>query len=200
MLHLLFPTAIHLSKNTEPLDSCRELFSKCPMLVSDTTTGFRTTLAGYNHKKSLVSWKVEEQEESVPLLRLIDHSVLEYMSEYRLKPHEIFIDGIWLNTMDSTSTHAVHAHYGHTFSGVYYVDVPEGSGKLSFYDHLSVTAHADLNSVVEVTSFNSLSWWVPVEEGTVVIFPSHLRHGVDKSDFKGIRRSIAFDISLVPLN
>lgn len=203
MIDLLFPTAVYRASNYECLEPCRQLFSKCTTLdsvnsYSENTTGFRTTLKSYNHKKSLVSWDVQEHEESKPLLDLIHFSVGEYAEWLKLKPHDVYIDGIWMNTMDNTAVHPVHEHYGHTFSGTYYVDVPKGAGNIKFYHQMSHTGHVEL-STFEYNTSNTKTWWLPTEEGTIILFPAYFKHGVDKANFEGLRRSISFDVSLVPI-
>lgn len=200
MLNLLFPTPVYSAINTTALDSCRTLFSKCVMKDERISwPGYRTTLLDYNHRNTAVTWQVEDQEEAQPLIDVINSSVLNYADEYKLNPHEVHIDGIWLNAMEPKSTHPIHSHYGHTFSGVYYVDVPEGSGKITFYHHLVTAGSADLSSIKQITDFNSRSWWLPVEEGSIIIFPSDLKHGVAQLDYIGIRRSVSFNVSLVPI-
>jgi uncharacterized protein (TIGR02466 family) len=202
MLHFLFPIPIYVATNSTPLESCKLLFSKCNTLDEESTPGFRTTLKNYNHRETTVSWKIEDNKESEPLIHFIAYSVQQYAEACYLKPHKIFIDAMWMNTMEPMSMCAPHGHFGHTYSGVYYVDVPEGSGKLMFNHPLTQELKADLKTehTIKETAFNTDLWWIPVEEGTIVIFPSYLRHSVPQMNFKGIRKTIAFDVSLVPID
>ena len=45
----------------------------------------------------------------------------------------------------------------------------------------------------EFNQFNSEKWWMPVKSGTMIIFPSHLEHGVDQNLFYDNRIVIGFN-------
>jgi uncharacterized protein (TIGR02466 family) len=87
-----------------------------------------------------------------------------------------------------------HVHHGAVFSGVFYLEVPEGSGALQFsksnrspYDHL------------DKREFNSLNYQTteyPAQENRLIVFSSDLVHRrLPKSSSGDVpRTAIAFDI------
>jgi len=184
MLQLLFPTPIYLGFDPTPLEACRALYSECDKLSEDDPKAFQTTLAEYNPKKGGVTWDALNNEKSKEILDVINTCTLDYLKLRGYKPYTISIDNLWLNLMKEGSEQAVHQHYGYTFSGVYYVDLPDNTGKITFHSHLGGTGNSyhELNDIEENGVFNSFSWWLPVMEGSIVIFPSYLKHSVPKSD------------------
>ena len=41
--------------------------------------------------------------------------------------------------------------------------------------------------------YNSASWFTPVEQGDLIIFPSHMTHSVNKSTSQKTRISLSFN-------
>jgi uncharacterized protein (TIGR02466 family) len=79
-------------------------------------------------------------------------------------------------------------------SGVYYVSVPETNmGDLIL--HRGDNAEFFLTSKVnrEQTMANALSIVCPVEESKFYLFPSWVKHSVDRNDSDSERISIAFN-------
>ena len=110
--------------------------------------------------------------------------------------YEIIVENLWLNEMTSGSSHLKHNHSGYTLSGTFYVDTPEPSNKIEFYNLVDDIGLQKVLDATEWTPSNSANWWLPVEPGTICIFPSYLKHSVPAAEFDGVRRSIAFDITL----
>ncbi|MBU63602.1 MAG: hypothetical protein CMI26_13980 [Opitutae bacterium] len=88
----------------------------------------------------------------------------------------------WFNLSDRGDSTGVHNHaHGSEVSGVYYLEVPIDSGDLFF--------RSDANE-----DFSLLP-----KAGSVVLFPSDLRHGVRINSSPGKRISLAFNLFAFPL-
>lgn len=199
MIHYLFPQAVYSDKNTEILDSCRKLFEIAAPHLSITDENFGTTLVEYAPIKSLVSIGLTDKPECRPLLNYITKSVVSYMKENCISMnYNIVVTNLWLNEMDRRGRHLPHTHYGYTYSGVFYVDVPKGAEKIQFYDFLYGNNFQSISRVTKWIPSNSNIWFLEVEPGSILLFPANLKHGVKQTEFEGIRRSIAFDVVLVP--
>ena len=85
--------------------------------------------------------------------------------------------GIWPFSMTKDLCHAPHWHDDSYLSGTYYVEIPKESGPLQFHNDQKIHT---MNPVA----------------GTLLIWPSHMRHSVPKREFVGVRRAISFDIAL----
>jgi hypothetical protein len=88
----------------------------------------------------------------------------------------------WFNLSETGDSTGVHNHARESVvSGVYYLEVPIDSGDLFF------------------RSDGEEDFFLVPEAGTVVLFPSELRHGVRMNSSSGKRVSLAFNLFAFPL-
>ena len=161
----------------------------------DGSNGLTTTLTNY-----LVRDVVEAGQDvkNSKLGEFILQSCTDYLQAqgFDTSRNQFEITNVWLNEMVSESNHKMHSHSGNIVSGCFYVDVPENSGTIMFSGFLPRFDYIAL-PVKEYTYFNSDTWTVPVQEGQLLCWNSYVQHGVPEQSFKGKRRSIAFDVSVV---
>lgn len=198
MIYYLFPVSVFMDKNINMVPYGLNLFKNWEKGPSDfSQTNFATTLFDYDPTGSLLSKNLLETDDGKVLVNYIKESVLKFLKENsQITNYDVEVTNMWLNEMTSESVHLKHNHYGHTLSGTFYVETPPPSNKIEFY---SLADDIGLQKILKVerwTPSNSSAWWLPVEPGTIVIFPSYLKHGVPQEKFEGLRRSIAFDINL----
>jgi uncharacterized protein (TIGR02466 family) len=97
----------------------------------------------------------------------------------------------WLNYTDKNQHHHKHTHGNSILSGVFYVNVDSASDKIHFYN--------DKHNVIDLTPksynvYNSSSWWLPVTNNDLILFPSSLAHGVNAVTSDTTRISLAFNV------
>lgn len=201
MILQIFPVSIYLDNNTDMISIGSKLFDLWPQ---DTRFKgyFNTTLKGeYCPYKAPVTWDLTEVAEAQPLIGYIKRSAENFLKENKNKSHTVMVQNMWLNEMASGDIHPKHSHYGYSFSGTFYVEVPNGSNKIGFYNPLDGVGHfLGVASDNDWTVSNAMSWWISVEAGMIILFPSHLKHEVPSMNFQGLRKSISFDLSLIPVN
>jgi hypothetical protein len=112
----------------------------------------------------------------------------DYWKQFKLQEMDIDVTGMWFQVSNDGSFHETHTHGNCSWSGVYYVQVgdvskssedtlPNGmlNGVTRFYGpHIDYTAagHGDWgNYYLHDHTFTSYP-----QEGTLVIFPSYLKH------------------------
>jgi uncharacterized protein (TIGR02466 family) len=106
--------------------------------------------------------------------------------------HEI-VDA-WININKNRDFNNTHKHIGSTFSGIYYVKVPENSGVIEFTNPMSELPYVIGDWMIkEYNFFNSKIWKVTPEEGKLMIWPSWLLHYVKPNLSNDSRISIAFN-------
>jgi hypothetical protein len=105
------------------------------------------------------------------------HSDIFLQQQYNNCSKRSVLIGIWPFAMTAELCHASHRHDECDFSGTYYVELPAGSGPIQFHND------------AEVYTIKPIA-------GTLLIWPSHIRHSVPKCEFVGTRRAISFDIAL----
>lgn len=96
----------------------------------------------------------------------------------------------WLNYSKPGQWHHKHAHPNSFISGVLYMKAAKESDKIHFYNE-------DFRQIdLPTTNFNvynSRSWWLPVETGCLMMFPSSLTHSVLPVQGPDERISLSFN-------
>lgn len=81
----------------------------------------------------------------------------------------------WLNVSEPGQWHHKHEHPNSFVSGVFYVKADREKDRITFYQ--SGYRHI-LIKTEKFNLYNSLSWWVEVQTGDLLLFPSYLTHEV----------------------
>jgi uncharacterized protein (TIGR02466 family) len=122
----------------------------------------------------------------------IDESIEQYFKEVYapLNNIEVYVTQSWINYTKQGQYHHRHEHPNSLFSGVFYLDVTKDLDKIKFFKN--VYQNLKMPSV-NWNIYNSDSWWVPVETGNLILFPSSTSHMVEDVVADKTRISIAFN-------
>lgn len=107
---------------------------------------------------------------------------------------DLQIGNFWININGHHDYNMAHDHQNSILSGVYYVSVPKDNmGDLVL--HRGDTMEFFMTSKVEreQTMANALSVNKPAKESTFYLFPSWIKHHVERNESKEERISIAFN-------
>ena len=118
---------------------------------------------------------------------------------------DIGISNAWANVNRYRDFNEIHQHPGVHWSGVYYVDGPENSGPIRFFDPrvvrqmlLPYELYSENLGSMPYSQF--LQFALDPCTGGMIIFPSWLQHAVSPNETKNPRISISFNIILIPHN
>ena len=121
-----------------------------------------------------------------------------YTKEILCIKQDFYITNSWITKKSLKSgykTHHQHNHPNSIFSGVFYLDVEDGndqklffSGKPGFLDAFDFDYHYS-----NYNMFNFQTYWLPVNVGTCIIFPSHVTHWVEEIKTEGKRIVMGFN-------
>ena len=103
----------------------------------------------------------------------------------------------WVNIHHPKDESQIHYHRNSLISGVYYPIFPKNSGDLVFHKstiYNNLFHHCITPEFDEHSNVTAQKYMLEVTEGTIVIFPSHLEHSVEKNESNEIRYSIAFNL------
>ena len=115
---------------------------------------------------------------------------------YRYTGIELKFGNFWININGKYDYNLLHDHQKSILSGVYYVDVPDNNmGDLVL--HRGDNAEFFLKNIKEPTMSNALSCIKQAKESTFYLFPSWIKHHVERNESDKERISIAFNF--VPL-
>ena len=136
-----------------------------------------------------------KQAELAEIARFCEESVQEYFKEVYAPKHDVtpYITQSWANYTSKGQWHHKHEHPNSFISGVFYVQAQKDIDKIHFYKngYQQIKLPTD-----NFNLYNSESWWLGVETGQLVIFPSHLTHMVQTVETDETRISISFNTFL----
>jgi len=128
------------------------------------------------------------------LNRFIELSLNKYFKEIYAPSKNVkpYITQSWINYCKKEQFHHVHEHPNSFISGIFYIQADANKDKIYFYKNgyrqLSIPTN-DFNL------YNSTSWWLEVETGDLILFPSSLSHKVETVE-TDLRMSLSFNTFL----
>lgn len=190
-IELWFPVAIYIEENVISEEENNKLKEYCLSLREKVPSGGSEWMGEtYN---SHGTYNLNDDLEFKLLLDEITNHVHNFA-----KAHNCFetyqSNYSWLNIADATKWQEFHAHNANIFSAVYYVSVPEGSGRIVFED----PKEPDMYPIKTKNNRNQLRYsrisYAP-KNGTLIIFRSYLRHMVEPGTNVDPRISIALNFN-----
>ena len=131
-----------------------------------------------------------EFAELVKQIYLIANNALEYLN---LDYEPIQITGCWANISGMGHAFQPHTHPNNYLSGVYYVEAPAGGDTVCFLDprpQISVIKPP----LKKMMPDNTDQVITQVTSGTMLLFPSWLRHSVPRNQGENRRISVSFNL------
>ena len=111
---------------------------------------------------------------------------------------DVYITAAWANFNDRRSASNYDHIHQDTYSGVFYLQIPPGSGRL-------VINNPGINALWQgamladrKNKFNADKLRIEPREGQIYLWPSYLPHGVEPNDHDDARISISFNVISVP--
>ena len=136
-----------------------------------------------------------ESAELAEIARFCEESLQQYFKEVYAPKHDVipYITQSWANYTKKGQWHHKHEHPNSFISGVFYVQAQKDIDKIYFYKngYQQIKLPTDNYNL-----YNSDSWWLGVETGQLILFPSHLTHMVQAVQTDETRISISFNTFL----
>lgn len=124
---------------------------------------------------------------------LCEYHLQQYVKDICAFDNEIYITTSWLSRNPKGVDHPPHFHPNSLFSGCLYLR-SSPDNRLSFHGQNHFTSHFPLTyNLKQFNIYNSDEWWVPVDTGTIVIFPSNLKHSASPNILDEIRVALCFN-------
>ena len=112
--------------------------------------------------------------------------------KFEMEGRQMVSDG-WVNINDTGAYNTPHRHPGFTWSGCYYVQVPENpSGRSGVIEFIDPRGQDSMQTLGDCEAFTS-KLQHRAQAGMLVIFPSYLMHWVYPNEEVEQRISIAFN-------
>jgi len=109
---------------------------------------------------------------------------------------KFYLQNSWSNIHRPNEDSQIHYHASSLLSGVYYPILPKNSGDIAFHRgsiYTNIFHHSIRFEYKENNNLTAEKYVLNLKEGTIIIFPSHLEHSVEKNNSNENRYSIAFN-------
>jgi uncharacterized protein (TIGR02466 family) len=174
-IHTWFPTAIYVAEDIVEHSYNEDLKNFSEEIFGRSESGAHTW--NCNTKNTMGSHNVIEDPRFDTLTNSINKHLKTFL-EYHNSNHDYGCNDGWLNINYKNSYQEYHCHANSTFSAVYYIATPPGSGRIIFQnptepDMLPVKGIVEENDLTFKQSFYS------PQERTLLIFRSNIRHMVE---------------------
>ena len=143
----------------------------------------------------------EHHQESF-IYSFLRKEVVDFLISTRVFKEEVGVEmsNMWININQKRDYNIIHNHPNCDLSGVFWIKTSENSGKLQFVNPNNFSQHTFLNSFQQCVRnkyLAHLQYDMDLIPGRIVLFPSHLLHGVEPSQSREDRISISFNIKLI---
>ena len=176
----------------------RDLEGTCLAIAAEDKAGQRWSREhGYGGYTSYASLNDLPQRASLcaDLEKAIARHVAAFARElqFELGGRKLKLDSLWVNVMQKGAIHAPHIHPHSVISGTYYVSVPPRSGAIRFEDPRLGLMMAAPPKKPKARPENRSFVDVEPKAGTLLLWESWLRHGVETNGARGKRISVSFN-------
>ena len=182
----LFPCLVHVVETELDLNLkayCKEQKRKDPEGV------IKSNCSGWQSKEFIDNPRFPNLLENI-----LDKSIYQFFRK------KLTVTDWWININCPNSYNMQHTHPGAHFSGVYYLQVPENSGNIYFPNPWSFASAYELEAYTEEFKTKAHQHFFQIikpKEGMLLVFPSHLVHGVDLNKSEEDRISISFNARVI---
>lgn len=192
-VHGIFPEPIYISKlernfTKQELIKINQLRKRTLPLRSNASFENASQQTSKNHY-------ILENPALTNLKKELNKFIVDYFDKIICTSNDVtpYITQSWLNFTESNQFLQRHAHQNSFISGVLYISADKDVDSIKFFKDKYETIMLEYK---DFNLFNATSWWFPVETGKVILFPSHLVHGVETKKGNNQRISLAFNIFL----
>jgi len=128
------------------------------------------------------------------IFKALNYYVREYLTVQ--KDINFYLQNSWVNMHKTDDSGQSHIHANSLISGVYYIQTFEDSGNIIFHkpDGYTNLFHTSTNIRFEkYDNHNADRFIIKPKDGTLLFFPSHLLHSIEKNLNKQKRYSMGFN-------
>lgn len=195
-LRALFPT--HLYSAPLGADLAEMLKTACLELAANDTAGQEWARANaYRGYTSYAS--VRDLPARAPVFaQLVTHLDRHAQSfaaaaEFDMRGKQLVLDTIWANVMEEGGIHTSHVHPHSAISGTYYVTTPDNAAAICFEDPRTGLMMSAPSRKPEARPESRAFVQVRPRAGSLLLWESWLRHGVEMQHGPQARISISFN-------
>lgn len=184
-----FPTAIYVSENIVEYDYNNILKNRCLEIEKTSKNGAENW--NCNTYNTLGSFDLSSDQTFNHLIDTIQNHLKKFVNEFGSN-YEYKCKDSWINVNHKNTYQEFHSHANSTFSAVYYISTPPGSGKIIF-ENPTEPDMIPVKNISEETELSYKKCFYSPSDGTLLIFRSYLKHMVEIGNNDEPRITAAFN-------
>lgn len=153
----------------------------------------KSNISGYHSPDTL-----QGVEELCPLFEYLCQLGFKAVGDLDFVDCDIALTSAWLNINDTRQCMNNEHVHGDVFSGVFYLQAPEESGKLVLQNPAINRMWNGCALTAQKNQFTGESIRIEPVEGNIILFPSYLPHSVETNNHDEERISISFNLIALP--
>ncbi len=175
----LFPVLVRRVDEFLAQNECAEIVSR----LDASAFGSHGSLIGdaassFDHGFKEARHALDEIEEFIKVKERIIYLINAYARDFGMRP--VGLGNSWVNIQREGSGLEYHTHPLSIVSGALYLQVDEGSSKTTF---CNPNPYVDMTLVQQATNYTTRTASLQPIVGTLVLFPSWLKHGsIDRNE------------------
>jgi uncharacterized protein (TIGR02466 family) len=194
----IFKTPIFVKSTKLSIAELKEIKEECLKLRLVDSGQKLSNVNGWHSKADLFS----QNGKTFPIVKqeIINsaNSMIELLSGGNCVKNLIWKGQGWINISTSNDLNAPHDHPGFQWSGVLYISIPEdidgSDGQIEFLDPRN-SVYNTAGRISELQQYFASNIKIKPNNGTIILFPSYLRHWVYPHKSIKERISIAFNLN-----
>jgi uncharacterized protein (TIGR02466 family) len=173
----------------------KESFLKCvqDFREKNPETILKSNINGYQSPMTLT-----KEPEMSYLFEYIAQVGMKALFDMQFVNCDVYLSAAWVNFNETRNQYIAEHTHQDTFSGVFYLQVPEKSGKLSLTNPGLNPLWQGAMLVDKKNKFNADRLRIEPVEGQIFLWPSYLSHAVEPNNHDETRISISFNVICIP--
>jgi uncharacterized protein (TIGR02466 family) len=191
-MFMLFPTPMFTGKLPD-IGMCDRIEKKLREL--------QKSGKGFPSPRKALAYMTPDDLQTLPEMKELVDVIMEesgiILDALAIKRDSHYIPNMWANIADPNRRHNFHMHPNCLLSGLVYIKTPQNCGRTIF-----ASPRMNLKSIeptyVQQNEFNADIFSLPPEKGRMMIWPSHVPHGVEEggADESEDRIVVAFNVMI----
>ena len=182
-IHSIFPTPIYISKLNRDFTPLELKF------IDKHKKDYFQNVGNISSNNNYIL----NEKPFINIKKEIDKRIQDYFQKVISNTNKItpYITQSWLNYTETNQYHHKHKHPNSLVSGVFYINCHKTLDKIKFFKENNTTIKLEIK---DWNLWNSETWWFPVNNGDIIMFPSSLTHMVETKQGANTRISLAFNV------
>ena len=98
----------------------------------------------------------------------------------------------WLNTYKKGQYQEIHDHADHHFAATIFMNTGNDFGKIYFQNRI-IFNNTKMNNLLDSSDL----WYPDIRQGSILIFPGYMFHGVSPHKNDEVRKTLSFNIDVI---